>query len=77
MRIVLADDHPMISTAIEAMLRGTPFEIAGVATTGDEALQKAEVLNPDILLLDLKMPGGTGLDVVRRIRSENKRTTHR
>ncbi|HEY1143202.1 MAG TPA: response regulator transcription factor [Sphingomicrobium sp.] len=74
MRIVLADDHPMISTAIEALLRGTPFEIAGVATTGEEALHKAEELKPDILLLDLKMPGGTGLDVVRRIRSENKKT---
>ena len=74
MRIVLADDHPMIITAIEALLRGTPFEITGVATTGDEALHKAELLKPDILLLDLKMPGGTGLDVVRRIRSENKKT---
>ena len=44
MRILLADDHPMISTAIEALLRGTEFEIAGMASTGEQAIQKAMVL---------------------------------
>lgn len=68
MRILLADDHPMISTAIEALLRGTQFEIAGVATSGEQAIAKAEELKPDILLLDLQMPGGTGMDVLRRLR---------
>ena len=37
MRILLADDHPMISTALEALLRGTQFEIVGLATTGEQA----------------------------------------
>lgn len=69
MRILLADDHPMISTAIEALLRGTQFEIAGMASTGEEALQKVEEEKPDILLLDLQMPGGTGMDVLRKLRS--------
>jgi two-component system, NarL family, nitrate/nitrite response regulator NarL len=69
MRILLADDHPMISTAIEALLRGTQFEIAGMAATGDQALAKVQELQPDILLLDLQMPGGTGMDVLRRLRS--------
>ena len=69
MRILLADDHPMISTAIEALLRNSPFEMVGMATTGEQALRKVEELKPDILLLDLQMPGGTGMDVLRRLRS--------
>src|SRR5918995_1466598 len=69
MRILLADDHPMISTAIEALLRNSPFEIVGMASTGEQAVQKVEELKPDILLLDLQMPGGTGMDVLRRLRS--------
>ena len=73
MRILLADDHPMISTAIEALLRGTDFEIAGMASTGEQALQKIEELKPDILLLDLQMPGGTGMDVLRRVRANGSR----
>jgi two-component system, NarL family, nitrate/nitrite response regulator NarL len=74
MRILLADDHPMISTAIEALLRGTVFEIVGMAATGHEALEKVAQLRPDILLLDLQMPGGTGIDVLRRLRSNGHRT---
>ena len=69
MRILLADDHPMISTAIEALLRNSPFEMVGMATTGEQALRKVEELKPDILLLDLQMPGGTGMDVLRRLRA--------
>lgn len=74
MRILLADDHPMISTAIEALLRNSPFEIVGMASTGEQAIQKVEELNPDILLLDLQMPGGTGMDVLRRLRSNGGKT---
>ena len=49
MRILLVDDHPMIRTAIEALLRGTGFEIVGMAATGEDALRKVEELDPDIL----------------------------
>ena len=68
-RILLADDHPMIRTAIEVLLRDTRFEIAGTASTGDEALREVDRLDPDILLLDLQMPEGTGMDVLRVLRS--------
>lgn len=68
-RVLLADDHPMIRTALEAMLRDTDYEIVGTAASGAEALQEIERLRPDILLLDLQMPGGTGLDVLRAIRA--------
>jgi len=68
--VLLADDHPMIRTAIEVLLRDTAFTIVGVAGSGEETLREAERLKPDILLLDLQMPGGTGMDVLRRLRSE-------
>lgn len=68
-RVLLADDHPMIRTALEALLRDTEFEIVGTAGTGQAALSEVERLQPDILLLDLQMPGGNGMDVLRRIRS--------
>ena len=70
MRIVLADDHPMIRTALEALLRDTDYAIVGTAGSGDAALREVERLEPDILLLDLQMPGGSGMEVLRGIRSK-------
>ena len=60
---------PGLVLDVEALLRDTQFEIVGMATTGEQAVQKVEKLKPDILLLDLQMPGGTGMDVLRRVRS--------
>ena len=68
--ILLADDHPMIRTALEVLLRDTEFEIVGTAGTGATALAEIDRLEPDILLLDLQMPGGNGMDVLRRVRAE-------
>jgi two-component system nitrate/nitrite response regulator NarL len=68
-RILLADDHPMIRTALEALLRGTDFDIVATAATGEDALREYERVEPDILLLDLQMPGGTGMDVIRALSS--------
>ena len=68
-RILLADDHPMIRTAIEVLLRDTTYEIAGTAASGGETLEKLHELKPDILLLDLNMPGGGGMEVARKLHS--------
>ena len=68
-RILVADDHPMIRTALEVLLRDTEYQIVGTAGTGAETLREIERLKPDILLLDLQMPGGSGMEVLRRIRS--------
>ena len=67
-RILLADDHPMIRTALEVLLRDTSFDIVGMVGTGEEALAAVDELRPDILLLDLQMPGGGGMEVLRRLR---------
>jgi two-component system nitrate/nitrite response regulator NarL len=68
-RLLLADDHPMIRTAIEVLLRDTEFEIVGTAGSGQATLDEVERLKPDVLLLDVQMPGGTGLDVLRKLRA--------
>ena len=68
-KILLADDHPMIRTAIEVLLRDTDFDVVGMAATGEEALAEVAALAPDILLLDLQMPGGGGMEVLRKVRS--------
>ena len=69
MRILLADDHPMIRTAIEVLLRDTRYQLAGTAANGEDALREAARLKPDILLLDLEMPRTGGMEVVRKLRS--------
>ena len=68
-RILLADDHPMIRTAIEVLLRDSGHELAGTAVTGAQALDEVDRLQPDILLLDLEMPELGGMEVVRTLRS--------
>ena len=69
MRLLLADDHPMIRAAIEVLLRGTGFELAGMAGSGAATLEAVERLSPDMVLLDLQMPDGNGLDVLRRLKA--------
>jgi two-component system, NarL family, nitrate/nitrite response regulator NarL len=68
-RVLLADDHPMIRTALEALLRETDYDIVGTAGTGEAALAEIDRLRPDILLLDLQMPSGSGMDVLSRVRA--------
>lgn len=72
-RILIADDHPMIGTAIEMLLRGSSYQLVGRARSGAEALAKAEQLEPDLLLLDVQMPDGTGIDVLRQLREREVR----
>lgn len=67
--ILLADDHPMIRTAIEVLLRDTDFALVGTVTNGAQALSDVERLKPDILLVDLEMPEVGGMEVVRAIQS--------
>ena len=69
MRLLLADDHPMIRAAIDVLLRGTGFELVGMAGTGEATIGEVDRLRPDILLLDLQMPDGNGLDVLRRLKA--------
>ena len=73
MRILVADDHPMIRTAIEVLLRETEFEIVGNAASGEETLHQIRELAPEAVLLDLQMPGGSGMEVLRTLARERER----
>lgn len=66
--VLLADDHPMIASALEMLLRGTDYHLVGRARTGKEALAQIDQLKPDLVLLDVNMPDGSGIDVLRRLR---------
>lgn len=72
-RILLSDDHPMIRTAIEVLLRDTSFELAGTAINGLQALSEVERLSPDILLVDLEMPELGGMEVIRKLQAYSER----
>jgi DNA-binding NarL/FixJ family response regulator len=70
LRLVLADDHPVVRAAIKTLLeRHLPATVVGEAGDGVTALALVEALAPDGLLVDLQMPGLSGLDVVRAVRA--------
>ena len=66
--IVLADDHRIVRQGLRALLAGeADFEVVGEADDGREALELVRRLNPDVLVLDLMMPGLNGLEVARQL----------
>lgn len=67
-RLVLADDHRMFRQGLRELIeRKTSFEVVGEASTGREALELAEALRPDIMLLDIQMPELDGVAVARQL----------
>jgi DNA-binding NarL/FixJ family response regulator len=68
LHVLIADDHPLFRHGIRALLDATPeFEVAGEATTGEEAVILAASLQPDVILMDIQMPGVNGIEATRRI----------
>jgi two-component system response regulator NreC len=71
MRILIADDHHLVRRGVGDLLtKEAGWEICGEATGAAQAFQKATELTPDLILLDISMPDGSGLDAARRIRQE-------
>jgi DNA-binding NarL/FixJ family response regulator len=69
-RVLIADDCPLLRAGVRTELaRHAVIEVVGEARNGDEALQQAEVLRPDMLLLDIGMPGLSAAEVIRRVRT--------
>lgn len=70
MRVLLADDHPGVRSGIRNELaRHADIEVIGEAVDGDEALRLAQTLQPDVLLLDLAMPGLKAVQIIRQLRA--------
>jgi DNA-binding NarL/FixJ family response regulator len=68
---LIADDHPVFRYGLRALLSAEPTtEVVGEATTGEEAIEKALSLQPDVILMDLNMPGVNGIEATRRILAE-------
>src|SRR5437763_444213 len=67
-RILIADDHPVFRYGMRALLDSiSGMEVVGEATTGEETIEQAVALKPDVILMDIKMPGVTGIEATRRI----------
>jgi len=66
-KILIADDEPSIVAAVEFLLKRGGYEVR-VARSGDEALELIEASPPDLVLLDVMMPGRSGYDVCKRLR---------
>ena len=67
-RVLVADDHPAFRRGLELMLAGVDdVEIVGLAETGTQAVEMAQALSPDVVLMDLRMPDLDGIEATRRV----------
>ena len=70
-RVLIADDHPIVRDGLKRILGANPeIEVAAEASSGDEALALARANDYDLALLDMSMPGLSGIELVKRLKSE-------
>jgi DNA-binding NarL/FixJ family response regulator len=74
-RVLIADDHPLIRSGMRTLLGTTDdLDVVGEAATGDEAVALAASMQPDVVVMDLRMPGLNGIEATRRIVAANPQT---
>lgn len=71
MRILIADDNQMIRSGVADILSSEGWDVCAQASNGEEAIEKVRELRPDVVVLDVSMPGIDGLETARRLRTEN------
>jgi len=72
-RILIVDDHPLVRTGFSQLIGDCPdLEVCGEAGDMAEALRQVDATSPDLAIIDLSLAGGSGLDLIERIRSRNK-----
>ena len=75
LRVLVADDHPVFRDGLRLTLQTAPgLEFAGEVASGTDAVRAVDELRPDVVLMDLQMPGMNGIDATRRIASEHPGT---
>jgi len=70
MKVLIVDDHALVRSGIASLLTANDIEVVGEAGNGFEAVEKARLLKPDIIIMDIKMPGCNGLEATRMIKEE-------
>jgi DNA-binding NarL/FixJ family response regulator len=74
-RVLIADDHRLFAEALQAILSAEPrIEVVGLAGSGRDAIRDTQELEPDVVLMDISMPGVDGFEATKRIRAERPDT---
>ncbi|HEX2316937.1 MAG TPA: response regulator transcription factor, partial [Thermomonospora sp.] len=66
-RVLITDDHPVFRQGLHGLLEALGIEVVGQAESGPEAVRLAAELQPDVVVMDLHMPGGNGIEATRTI----------
>jgi RNA polymerase sigma factor (sigma-70 family) len=75
-RVLVADDHAVVREGIRTVLESSEdFQVVAEATSGEEALEMIDRLDPDVAILDITMPGMSGIDVLLQLRGRPARTS--
>jgi two-component system nitrate/nitrite response regulator NarL len=74
MRVLLIDDHALVRKGIEELLRSRGVQVVASVSSGEEGLRRAQELGCDVVLLDVKMPGMTGIDTLKQLRAGGNTT---
>lgn len=70
-RVLIVDDHEIVRVGLKMAFQGSGFEICGEATTAVEAIEKVNSLSPDVVLMDIRMEGGDGLNALGRLKLDH------
>ena len=73
-RVVIVDDHSIVREGLRSLLTGTDFAVVGEGACGHEAIELAHALRPDVMLLDIRMRNGDGLECLEAIRAASPST---
>lgn len=74
LKVLIVDDHPLFRHGVKTLFMTTPdLEVVGEVTSGEEAIQLAQTVTPDVILMDLRMPGCNGIEATREIVKKNPR----